>query len=385
MPETKTFETKSGDPGAERLSDPVETPPPVPARGWAPPPRRALSMIVFGLMAVLGASSALYAWGLPPFVRAVEVTDDAQVRGHTTIIAPQVNGYVAEVLVRDFQTVRAGDPLARIDDRIYRQRLEQAEAQLASQLAALANSAQSQRSGQAGVTGQEAAVGGALAQLARAEADMRRVDELVEAGSVSLRERDQTLAALRQAQTQVQQTRSQRDIAREGVRTVVVGRGGLEAAVANARAGLRLAEIDLENTIIRAPQDGQIGEVGVRLGQYVTAGSQLLFLVPRTTWIIANYREGQTADMIAGQSAVVRVDALRGAELKGHVEQLAPAAGNEFSVIRPDNATGNFVKVTQRIAARIAIDPGQPLAQRLRPGMSVEARVNTADSEGTVR
>jgi multidrug resistance efflux pump len=362
---------------AERLANPVERPTERPARGWAPAPRSAASTFLFILLAISGALVVLYAWHLPPFTSTVQTTDDAQVRGQTTVIAPQVNGYVTRVLAQDFQSVRGGQPLVQIDDRIYRQRVQQAEAQLAAQLANLANSRQSERSSRASVTGQDAAIGGAHAQLARAEADMRRVNELVGAGSVSVRERDQSLAALRQAQATVRQAEAQRSVAQEQVRSVTVGRGALEAAVQNARAALRLAQIDLENTTISAPQDGQVGEVGVRLGQYVTAGSQLLFLVPRATWVIANYRESQTVWMEPGQRAVIRVDALQGAELTGRVEQLAPAAGNEFSVIRPDNATGNFVKVTQRIAARISIDPDQPLAQRLRPGMSVEADVDT--------
>jgi len=206
---------------------------------------------------------------------------------------------------------------------------------------------------------------------------MRRVTELTQEGSLSLRERDQTLAALRQAEAAVRQAQAQQAIASEQVRTVVVGRGGLEAAVANARAALRLAQIDLANTVIRAPQDGQVSEVGVRLGQYATAGTQLLFLVPRQVWVIANFKEGQTARITPGQKATISVDALGGAKMTGRVQQLAPAAGNEFSVIRSDNATGNFVKVPQRIAVRITLDPKQPLLGRLRPGMSVEASVDT--------
>jgi multidrug resistance efflux pump len=162
------------------------------------------------------------------------------------------------------------------------------------------------------------------------------------------------------------------------VRTVTVGRGGLEAGVANAKAALELARIDLANTTIRAPQAGQVSEVGVRLGQYVTAGTQLLFLVPQKVWVVANFKESQTAKIVPGQRAKVRVDALGGETLTGRVQQIAPAAGSEFSVLRPDNATGNFVKVPQRIAVRIAIDPNQRLAERLRPGMSVEASVDTS-------
>ena len=129
--------------------------------------------------------------------------------------------------------------------------------------------------------------------------------------------------------------------------------------------------------MIRAPQDGRLGEVGVRLGQYVTAGTQLTTLVPPKVWVSANFKEAQTALIRPGQRATVRVDALGGAELRGTVERLSPAAGSEFSVIRPDNATGNFVKVAQRITVRIVLDQRDPMYQRLSPGMSVEARVDT--------
>jgi multidrug resistance efflux pump len=334
--------------------------------------------LLFVLVAAAGALLILYAWGLPPFTTTVQSTDDAYVRGQTTIISPQVSGYVTQVLVQDFQQVKAGQPLAKIDDRTYRQRVEQAQANVATQLAALANSQQSERSSRASAVAQAAAIANAQAQLARAQADMRRVNELVGQGSVSLRERDQTLAALRQAQAGVQQARAQHIIATEQIRTVTVGRGGLQAAVENAQAALRLAQIDLSNTIVRAPQDGQLSEVSVRVGQYVTAGTQLLFLVPPAVWVGANYKEAQTAHMVPGQPASLRVDALGGAAIRGFVERMAPAAGTEFSVIRPDNATGNFVKVAQRIAVRIALDPRDPMVARLRPGMSVEARIDTS-------
>lgn len=362
---------------SERLQDPPETAAQAQPRGWAPPRSSVVKTGLYLALLIGGALLALYAWDVPPFRRTVQVTDNAYVRGQTTVVAPQVNGYITKVLVQDFQQVRRGDPLVQIDDRIYQQRVEQARANLATQIANLNNSQQSQRSSQASVSGQSAAVESAQAQLTRAQADMRRVSELTQEGSLSLRERDQTVAALRQAEAAVRQAQAQRAIASEQVRTVEVGRGGLEAAVANARAALRLAEIDLANTLIRAPQDGQVSEVGVRLGQYATAGTQLLFLVPRQVWVIANFKEAQTARIVAGQRATVSVDALDGAELTGRVQQLAPAAGNEFAVIRSDNATGNFVKVPQRIAVRIGLDPNQPLVRRLRPGMSVEAHVDT--------
>jgi multidrug resistance efflux pump len=149
------------------------------------------------------------------------------------------------------------------------------------------------------------------------------------------------------------------------------------AAVEVARAAVHLAEIDLENTRIRAPRDGHVGEIGVKLGQYVTPGTQLLALVPDQVWVVANFKEAQTARMKPGQPATLRVDALDDSELKGRVERLAPATGSEFSVIRADNATGNFTKIPQRLPVRIAVDASQPLAERLRPGMSVLVSVDT--------
>jgi multidrug resistance efflux pump len=246
-------------------------------------------------------------------------------------------------------------------------------------MSSLSNSDQAQRSKEAGTLGQDAAIDNAQAQLARAQADWRRLEPLVKAGWATRAQEDQTRAALRSAEAQVEQARAARLIGTQDVRTVIVGRSGLSANVEAAKAQARLAEIDLAHTIIRAPQSGQLSEVSVRTGQYVTAGTQLMYLVPRSFWVTANFKEAQTRNMRIGQRASFTVDALGGKRLTGTVENLAPASGSEFAVLRPDNATGNFVKVAQRIAVRIRIDPGQPLADRLRPGMSVVAKVRTDD------
>jgi multidrug resistance efflux pump len=206
---------------------------------------------------------------------------------------------------------------------------------------------------------------------------MTRADELGGDGSISVREKDQTLASLRQAEAQVRQSIANNEIARQDIRTVDVGRGALQAQVESARALVHSAAIDLEHTVVRAPEAGQLGEVGARIGVYVTNGTQLMALVPAERWIIANYKESQIGSMAPGQRATFTIDALNDATLTGKVELLAPAAGSEFAVLKPDNATGNFVKVPQRIGVRIAIDPDQKLLDRLRPGMSVEVRVHT--------
>ncbi|MDB5703394.1 MAG: Secretion protein HlyD family protein [Sphingomonas bacterium] len=355
----------------------VETPIEEPPRGWRPPVKSRTTVIAIVAIAACAVLAILYAWRLPPFGGWSERTDNAYVRGRVTIISPQVSGYVTRVTVQDFAEVEAGQVLATIDDRIYRARVAQAEANVAAQQASLANSRQAQRSREVATESQNAGIANARAQLVRAQADMRRARALVADGSISTREFDQTRAALLAADAAVSQAKASRSIGTQDVRTVVVGREGLQAAVEAARAQLRLAQIDLDNTIIRAPSDGQLSEIGVRDGAYVTAGTQLLSIVPHHVWVIANYKEAQTRDIAIGQRARFKVDALGGATLNGHVENLSPAAGSEFAVLKPDNATGNFVKVAQRIAVRIAIDPGQPMAARLRPGMSVEVKIDT--------
>jgi multidrug resistance efflux pump len=345
------------------MSVAADQPHPAAPHYWHPPPMRWRVIIAIVVLMLAAVLAVLDAWDLWPFAGGTEVTDNAYVRGRTTVIAPQVSGYVVAVPVSDYAQVHAGQVLVRIDDSTYRARVDQARAALAAAEATLANNRQARASGDASLQSQGAA-------LDRAKADMVRVDALVKDGSVSVRERDQTRAALAQALAAA-------EIARQNIRTVDVGRGGLEAQVAAARAALNAAQIDLDHTVIRAAESGQMGEIGVRLGQYVTNGTQLMSLVPSERWVIANYKEAQTAHMVPGQPASFRVDALAGAKFTGHVEQLSPAAGSEFSVLKPDNATGNFVKVPQRIGVRIAIDPGQGMAPRLRPGMSVTTRVQT--------
>lgn len=348
----------------------------------------------WGVLAVTVAAVALvlYAWRLPPFRTALESTENAYVRGSVTVIAPKVDGYVAEVNVIDFATVRAGDVLVRLDDRNYRQKLDQAKSLLSAQQAALANVVQARHSREAALVSARAQIAGAraqysnaLAQLRRAQADLRRATPLTREGSLSQREHDQTEAALRQAESVVsqadatiQQSEAGKAVAAQDLKSVLVNRGALEAAVESAHAAVELAQIDLDNTRVRAPSDGRVGEVGVKLGQYATPGTQLMALVPAQVWVMANFKEAQTAHMAPGQIARLRVDALAGAELTGRVERIAPATGSEFSIVKPDNAVGNFTKIPQRLTVRIAIDAEQVIAARLRPGMSVEASVDTA-------
>ncbi|MCJ8148051.1 HlyD family secretion protein [Shinella sedimenti] len=326
------------------------------------------------VLGIAGIVVVAYAWRLPPFSSQVQTTDNAYVRGYVTLISPQLPGYVTEVAVKDYESVKQGQVLARLDDRIYRQKLAQAEATLASQKAALANSEQQENAAKARIGASEAALGGATSAKRRAEENWNRVEELSTKGISTQSDLEQSRTTLDQAEAAVSQAQANLEVSKQDLQTIIVGRDSLGAAVAGAEAAVELARIDLSNTAITAPRDGVVGEVGVKLGQYVAAGTQLMAVVPRDTWVIANFKETQLAYIKPGQAVEVTVDAFRHATLRGHVERFSPAAGSEFSVIRPDNATGNFTKVAQRIPVRIAIDDGQDLSQYLAPGLSVEVR-----------
>lgn len=355
-----------------------QTPPPNPA---ATEPRsrrvRFLSSLIFASIALVGVAIVLYAWQLPPFSSPIETTENALVRGQVTIIGPQLAGYVHEVPVQDFQFVKAGDLLVRLDDRIYKQRLNQALAQVQVQETALANNLQQRRSAEATIVQRQAALADSEAQARKSAADLRRNEELISDGSVSRRELDVTRAANAQAQASIAQARAALAIAREDLQSVIVNRDSLAANVTNAQAAIELARIDLDNTRIVAPRDGQLGQIGVRLGAYVNSGAQLMALVPNSLWVIANMKETQMAGVRVGQPASFTVDALDHLRLRGHVQRISPATGSEFSLLQADNATGNFVKIAQRIPVRITVDPDQPAAQRLRPGMSVVVSIDT--------
>jgi multidrug resistance efflux pump len=330
-------------------------------------------------LGIAGIGVVTYAWQLPPFSSDVQTTDNAYVRGYVTLISPQLAGYVTDVPVKDYESVKAGTVLARLDDRIYRQKVEQANATLASQKAALANSDQQENAAKARIGASEAALASATYAKRRAEENWNRIEELSDKGIATQSDREQSRTTLDQAEASVAQAQANLEVSKQDLQTIIVGRDSLRAAVAGAEASVELAKIDLSNTVITAPRDGVVGEVGVKLGQYVAAGTQLMAVVPHDTWVIANFKETQLAYIKPGQKVEVSVDALKHATLTGHVERFSPAAGSELSVIRPDNATGNFTKVAQRIPVRIAIDDGQDLAKDLAPGLSVV--VTTVEGE----
>ena len=353
-------------------------PPPAAASGQPEPRQQWMAAAGFALIAIIGVLIVLYAWRLPPFTSPIVSTENATVRGQVTIIGTQLSGYVTEVKVQDFQYVKQGELLVEIDQRTFRQRLDQAQAQLASAKAALANWEQSRRSADATILLNQAALANAEAQSTRSAADLGRVEQLTADGSLSLREQDAQRATRAQTVAAVSQARANVEIAKQQAQAVTVNKAALEAAVANAEAAMKAAKVDMDNTLVTAPQDGQLGQVTVRKGAYVNSGAQLMGLVPSQLWVIANLKETQMANVAVGQPATFKVDALNGAMLTGVVERISPATGSEFAVLPADNATGNFVKIAQRIPVRIKIDAGQKLASRLGPGMSVIVSIDTS-------
>lgn len=334
--------------------------------------------LVIGLAGVL---LLLYAWHLPPFQPSEPTTENAYVRGRVTTIAPQVSGYVSAVEVSDFQPVKAGDVIARIDDRIARQKLAQAEAQLAAARAALEVATQGVASAEAVLRADRAGIESARSALTTAQTSWDRAQALRTRGVASQSAADQSELSLQQAQAAVTQAEAQLDVQEESVKSARVALQSREADIASAQAAVELARIDLDNTVIRAPADGHLGQVTVRIGQYVTPGSALVSHVGSDVWVIANFMETSLTGLRPAEPVRFTVDAMQHRAFTGRVESFSPATASEYSLLAGTNATGNFTKIAQRLPVRISIDPGQEMSEYLRPGMSVVVHVDT----GSVR
>jgi membrane fusion protein (multidrug efflux system) len=290
------------------------------------------------------------------FGRSHVSTDNAQVDGHVVPILPKVGGFVAEVHVQENQSVQAGDTLVVLDDRDYRARLAQTEADLVALLATVSSRT---RVGQA-----DAAVAQAQVNALKAHADLARIEPLAAANIVSGQQLDAARAAAAAADAQL-----------AAAQAALLG---ADARVASARATRDQAALQLSYARILAPASGVVSKKSVEIGQLVQPGQPLMSVVPLDdVWVVANLKETETADVTPGDSAEVTVDAYSGIRFHGHVESLSPATGAKFSLLPPDNATGNFTKVVQRIPVRIRLDGAPDPAHPLRPGMSVVATIKT--------
>lgn len=307
--------------------------------------------------------------------RHMESTDNAYVQGDIVLLGARIEGDVGAILVTDNQRVEEGQPLIQLEDRDWRARRDAAAAALTQAEAGIATTRAQIEQQRAQITATEAQIGQAEAERVRATADSSRYGSLAQSGFGSRENADRTLADRRKAEATLASAQASAAAARAAVPVLEGQLATAEGRRAEAAAQLALAESNLAYTVIRAPFAGLVGNRSAQLGAHVRPGQNLIAVAPppERQWVTANFKETQLRGMRPGQPVTLSVDA--GHELHGRVESLAPATGALFSLLPPENATGNFTKIVQRVPVRIALDAGQD-ASLLRPGLSVEARVD---------
>jgi membrane fusion protein (multidrug efflux system) len=339
--------------------------------------------------------------------RAEQETDDAYVRADLTPLSTKVSGVVVKVLVDDYQTVKAGDLLVQLRDDDFRAQVAQAEAAVEAAKAAIEDNRRQKdlqdskidraKTGidlaKAQISAAQAAIEANKADVDRTVAERARQEALIATQSATQQHLEQAVADEQRFRAQVLARQADLEQAKANLannqtavtaetraRAVLDSRDAqLLADLHGKLASLDAAKTNLDYTRIFAPENGVVGERKVRPGQMVSPGTQVLSLVQADPWVQANYRETQVRHMLPGAPAEISVDAFPGVHLKGKLAQVAPASGSQFALLPPDNATGNFTKIVQRVPVKIVFDPGQPMAQRLRPGLSVVARVRTRE------
>lgn len=336
--------------------------------------QRSRKMIGFALcLSALVVAAGGWAWGSSSGETA---TDNAYVRGDATSLAPKVGGYVTVVEVKDNQAVHAGDVLFRIDDRDYRARVAQADANVQAAKARLTNVDAETELQQALIRQAEAQKRSAEADLDLAAKASDRRHELIQSRTVSQALVDESDAALAKAKAGVAAAAATVEAQKKHKTVLAAQREAAVAGVAQAQAARELARIDLDNTVVRAPVDGIVGNRQVRVGRLVAPGGSLLDLVPvNDVWVVANFKETQIGHIRPGQRAHVTVDAYPAETFDGEVDSFAPGSGSAFSLLPADNATGNFVRVVQRVPVKIRLI-GNPLPGRLVPGLSARVEID---------
>lgn len=350
----------------------------------APPAKGAMrKRIIIGVVAI--AVVIALVWGVRKFLysRGHETTDNAQVDGHIVPVLSKVGGYVTTVLVQDNDSVRKGQTLVRIDDAEYRVKVAQAEADLAAARSTAGGrlfTGQSQAA-VATATGQRSAadaqIQAALANQQKANADLARMRDLVSKQIVSAQQLDAAQAAAASAAADVEALQRQASAAGGAVQNAQAGVRLAQAKLQAEQAALDNAKLQLSYAEVTAPETGTISKKQVEVGQLVQAGQTLMSIVADTgTWVTANFKETQLNRMHAGQPVAFEVDAYPSCEAEGKVQSLSGATGARFALLPPDNATGNFTKVVQRLPVRIAIIKGCGPTRPLRPGMSIVAHTD---------
>jgi membrane fusion protein (multidrug efflux system) len=381
MPRTESF---GKVPGLEQ--EVAETSPPseqVAATAVASQPKakvktvsRARKVAILTVAALTASLSAAWGWQWYSEGRFQETTDNAYVRGDITSIAPKLSGYVVEVAVGDNATVRKGSVLFRIDDSDYRAKLDQANANLAARQAEIANIEATQKLQGALVAQAEAQKQSASADLLFARANLDRYASLRKSGTASEQKLQDAQTSRDKAQAAVSAAEANTLAQKLKLDVVDAQLAGAQAALLQAQAAVDLAALDLMNTTIRAPIDGIVGNRQIRVGRYATPGMAALDIVPvHDVWIVANFKETQLDRVEAGQPVEIVVDEYPDLEINGIVDSFAPGSGAAFSLLPPDNATGNFIRVVQRVPVKIR-PVENPLPGRLVPGLSARVAIN---------
>ncbi len=334
----------------------------------------ALALMILG-----GAGYTAWSWWTTG--RFLETTDDAYLQADKVIVAPRIAGVVAEVFVGDNQPVKAGDRIARLDDREFLVSVKLAEAEVAKDKADL-------REAEAARAQQMSQIDQARADLVNTEAaltfstqEMARYQDLLQRGTGTAQRQQQADADLRQRHAAADKAKAVLEAAEKQVDNLKAREAGAKAGLEGAEAKLEQARLDLSYTTITAPIGGVVGDRSLRAGQYVAVGANLLTLVPmgRDIYLVANFKETQVGFMASGQPVDFTVDALGDHVFKGRVVSFTPGTGSQFALLPPENATGNFTKVVQRVPVKIALDVKDSLLARLRPGLSVTATVATGN------
>jgi membrane fusion protein (multidrug efflux system) len=378
------------------MTDPVVHPPecrPVPAKAapelpslWNRILRRLVGPAVrLGILAIGGILAVVFAlrWDILIGERIAQTTDDAYVRADITTLSAKIEGYVRTVAVSDFQRVKVGDLLVQIEDDDYRARVAQAAAAVAGAKAAIENLKAHKYLQHAEIAQAENAVLAIQADVERTELEEVRQRRLVTSTYGTQQRLEQAVADQKRLKANLLRAQAELDAQRRQLAVLDTQESQLRAGLNAKEAALDLANITLGYTEIVAPVDGMVGEREVRAGQYVRPGVQVISVVPLdTVWVVANYKETQLTRVMPGQRATITVDSFPGTTVEGVVDSVSPASGSQFSLLPPDNATGNFTKVVQRIPVKIVLKPLHALAGRLRPGMSVVATIQTDSVSG---
>jgi len=307
------------------------------------------------------------------------------VQADSTSIAPKVSGYIAKVMVADNEPVKAGQLLAKIDDSDFRVALDQAKADVSAAKAQNLSKQATLAAQDAVIASAQATLGVAEANLMFAEQEDKRYSTLAASGYGTVKNAQQAASGIAVAHATVARDTAALDVARRQIDVLKAEVAQAEAASARAEAAEKQAELNLGYTSIVAPVDGVVGARTLRVGQYVQAGTQLMAVVPlASAYIVGNYKETQLTDVKAGQKVEIEIDTYPGRVFQGHVDSLSPASGQEFALLPPDNATGNFTKIVQRIPVKIVLDGDLADGGVLRPGMSVTPTIDTKAPATTV-